>query len=64
MSLVVKYLKGQDIASDLEGDVNVESDCNGDLQGVGDELPDVKDGEEEETRAVLTTGSLSAYVCL
>ena len=59
---MVKYLKGRNIASDLGRDVNVDSDCDGDSQGAGDELPDVKDGEEEETRAVLTTGSFSAYV--
>ena len=59
---MVKYLKGKNLASYLEGDVNVDSDCDGDLQGVGDELPNVKDEREEETCAVLTTGSFSAYV--
>ena len=48
--------------SDLEGDVNVESDCEGDLPGVQDESLKTKEDGEEPTRAVLKIGSLSAYV--
>jgi len=59
---VVKYLKGKDtLVKDLEGDLNVESDCEGDSIGVRLEMPKGKE-EEEETRAVLITGSFSAYV--
>ena len=62
MFLVVKYLKGRNVLiSDLEGGVNVDSDCEGDFTGAGD---GASNGEqnEEETRAVLITGSFSAYV--
>jgi len=52
---LVKYLKGQNPpVYDLGGDATVESDCEGDSQGVGN--------KEEQTRAFLTTGSFSAYV--
>jgi len=44
------------------GDVNVDSDCEGDSAGVGDGAPQTKEEEEEQARAVLTTGSFSAYV--
>ena len=58
---VVKYVKGGNPPiSDLEGDANVESDCDGHISGVNGELPDAK--EKKETRAVLITGSFSAYV--
>ena len=56
---MVKYVKGQSpLISDLEGDVNVESDCDGDTPEGENELANTK----EETRAVLITGSFSAYV--
>ena len=62
MSPVVKYVKGRNpLISDLEGDVNVESDCDGDILGLKDELHNAKD-EKKETRAVFITGSFSAYV--
>lgn len=61
-SLVVKYVKGRsNPTSDLEGNVNVESDCDGDSPGVNDKLPTTKNNKEE-TRAVLTIGSFSACV--
>ena len=57
---VVKYLKGPNAPiNDLEGDANVESDCEGDSTGVGDET--LKKEQEEESRAVLLGGSFSAY---
>ena len=59
----MKYLKGQNaMINDLEGDLNVESDCEGDSMGVGLETLTIKEEKEEETRAVLITGSFSAYV--
>jgi hypothetical protein len=45
--------------SDLEEDVLVESDCEGDLPGVEDQLREV---ENEPPDAVLIRGSLSACV--
>jgi hypothetical protein len=60
---VIKYLKGGNtLINDLEGDVNVESDCEGDLTGTGDETPKAKEEKEEQIRVVLITGSFSAYV--
>ena len=59
---MVKYLKGQNVlTNDLEGDLNVESDCEGDPMEIGLETSEIKE-EKEETRAVLITGSFSAYV--
>ena len=57
---MVKYVKGGSVlVNDLEGDVNLDSDCEGYLMGIGDgELKD-----EGESRAVLITGSFSACVC-
>jgi hypothetical protein len=58
---VVKYLKGRNaLINDLEGDVNVESDCEGDSTGAG--MKHRREEKEEQTRAVLITGSFSAYV--
>ena len=58
---MVKYLKGQDtLISDVKGDLNLESDYEGDSTGAGLEAPEMEEEEEEETRAVLTTGSFSA----
>ena len=58
---MVKYFKGRDtLIKDLEGDVNIESDCEGDSSGVGDGTSEEK--PKEGSRAVLTTGSFSAYV--
>ena len=60
---MVKYLKGRNtLIQDLKGDLNYESDYEGDSTGAGLETSEIKDGEEEETRAVLMTGSFSAYV--
>ena len=42
--------------------MNLESDYEGDSTGAGLETSEMKEGEEEETRAVLMTGSFSAYV--
>jgi len=57
---VVKYLKVQDTRiSDLEGGVNVDSDCEGDSTGAND---GGLEGEDEETHAVLIAGSFSACV--
>ena len=52
---MVTHLKGRD---HLEGEVNIESDCDGISLGVDDSSQNEK--EEEETRAVLTVGSFSA----
>ena len=58
----MSYVKSQNtLVSDLEGKLNIESDCESDSTGVAHETPRVKK-EEEETRAVLATGSPSAYV--
>ena len=61
----MKYIKGQNITTnDLEGDLNIESDCETDPMGVGLETLAIEE-KEEETRAVLITGSFSACVrCL
>ena len=59
---MVKHLEGRDaLINDLEGDANVESDCEGELAGACDGTPN-KEETEEETRAVLITGSFAAYV--
>ena len=59
---MVKYIKGQNVTTnDLEGDLNVESDCETDPMGVGLETLTIEE-KEEETRAVLITGSFSACV--
>ena len=61
MFLVVKYVKGRNPPiSDLEGDFNVESDCDGDIPGAEDAMGNAE--ETRQTRAVLITGSFSAYV--
>ena len=62
MSAVVNYVKGHNtLPSDLEGKLDIESDCESDSTEVAHETPRVKK-EEEEMRAVLITGSPSAYV--
>ena len=61
ISLVVKYLIGENASSnDLEGDANVESDCEGDPPVANGEAPEADEGKEQ-VRAVLITGSFSAY---
>ena len=60
--LVVKYIKGRNVfANDGEGDANVDSDCDNDSIGAGDEMSKEEE-KAEETRAVLTVGSFSACV--
>ena len=44
------------------GNASLDSDCEGDSAGVGDGVSQMKEEEEKQARAVLTTGSLSAYV--
>jgi hypothetical protein len=52
---VVKYLIGRNsLADDLEGEVNIESDVEGDP-------PEDNERTEEQVRAILITGSFSAY---
>ncbi|KAF9650018.1 hypothetical protein BDM02DRAFT_3128015 [Thelephora ganbajun] len=64
LNKLVKYLKGRNpLVSDLEKDVNVESDCEGDSPTVKNETPTTKE-KEEPTRAVLITGSFSAWKSL
>ena len=60
---MVKYLKGRNtLISDVKEDLNLESDYEGDSTGAGLEAPEMEEEEEGETRAVLTTGSFSAWV--
>ena len=62
MSAVVNYAKSKNIlVSGLGGKLSIESDCESDSTEVAHEAPRVKK-EEEEIRAVLVTGSFSAYV--
>ena len=62
MSAVVNYLKSQNtILNGLNEDLNIESDCESNSAGVARETPEVKN-KKEEVRAVLITGSFSAYV--
>ena len=57
---MVTRTNGRDaLISYLEGDINVESDCEGDLTTAGDLASKPK---EADACAVLTTGSFSAYV--
>ena len=58
---MVKYLKGRRVlVNDLEGGANLDSDCEGNsIETAGGKL---KKEKEEESRAVLITGSFSACV--
>ena len=59
---MIKYVKGRNVPiTDLEGGVNVDSDCEDDSTGVGGGTTN-EEQNEEETRAVLTAGSFSACV--
>ena len=59
---MITYLKGRStLISYPGGDANIDSDCEGDSRGVGNESSKTME-EEEQTYAVLTTGSFSAYV--
>ena len=62
--LVVKYLIGRSaLVSYLEQEVNIESDCEGDSPETNEETHNAKEekDEQERVRAVLITGSFSAY---
>ena len=62
-AIVVKYLGDQDpYLGNSEVDADVESDCEGDSPEVTNESPERKGELELLPRAVLTTGSFSAYV--
>ena len=59
---MVKYVRGRNTRiNDVEGGLNLESDCEDGSTEVGLETPDAKE-EKEEARAVLITGSFSARV--
>ena len=58
---MVIYLNDRStVINHLEGDA--DSDCEGDSVKVWDGASGTEEGEKEQTRAVLTTGSFSAYV--
>ena len=61
MSLVVKCVKGRNaLINNMEGDTNVDSDCESDPTGSdGGKLKEEEN--EKETHAVLVAGSYSAY---
>jgi len=48
--------------NDLEGELNVESDCEDDSTESECETPKMTEEQGDETRAVLIMGSFSAYV--
>ena len=58
---MVKYLNGRNVViNDLEGGSNIESDCEADPLRLGPGTAEMTEGKEEETRAVLITGSFLA----
>ena len=59
---MVQYFIGQNTLTANLGDVNVESDCEGDIEGLGEETQKAKEESEELVRAVFVIGSFSAYV--
>ena len=60
---MVKYLKGPNpFASDLGGDVCIESDCEGDSPEFKGNLPGSKREKGEQIRAVFGSGSFSTCV--
>ena len=60
---MVKYLKKKNTSvSDLEGGANIESDCEESSWGIKGGTQGAKEVGGEEIRAVLITGSFSAYV--
>jgi len=62
---VITYFEGPNALINYPGgDANIDSDCEGDPTGAGDGAPKPKEEGEEQARAVLTTGSFSAYVHL
>ena len=62
MPSVVKYFIGQNTFTANLGDNDVESDCEGDLEGLGEETQRAKEDNEEPVRVVFIIGSFSAYV--
>lgn len=59
---MVKYFKVQDsFIWDLEGDINVKSDCEVDLPGARNRKLKEKEEKEEQICAVLITGSFAVY---
>ena len=62
---MVTYSEGRNALINYPGgDANVDSDCEGDSMGAGDGAPKTEEDGREKARAVLTTGSFSAYVHL
>jgi len=62
---VVIYPEGRNAPINYPGgDANVDSDWEGDSMGAGDRAPKTREEGGEQARAVLTTGSFSAYVHL
>ena len=62
MLVVICLWGGGPLTSYLQGCIDVESDCEGDSTGAGDGALEPEQEMEEDPRAVLTTGSFSAYV--
>lgn len=61
MSSVVQYFIGQDtLAANFRG-IDVESDCEGDPEGLSEETQRAKEDNQEPLRAVFIIGSFSAY---
>jgi hypothetical protein len=59
---VVTNLRGRNtVINDLEGGINVDSDCEDESAGASEGTLK-KEQDEEESRAVLIVGSFSAYV--
>lgn len=59
---MVKYHKSQSTPIDnLEGHVDVESDCDGDPPEAREEDPTMREENHEQGRAILLVGSFSAY---
>jgi len=62
---VVIYSEGRNTLVNYPGgDANVDSDCEDGSMEAGDGAPKTREEGGEQTRAVLTTGSFSAYVHL
>ena len=64
MCSVVKYFIGQNALTNDLGDVNAESDCEGDPRGSYEGTQKAKEVKEELVRAVLVAGSFSAHALL
>ena len=63
---MVKYLVDQNGAptGNLGESINIESDCEGDAQGLSEEARRAREGKGEQFRAVFIIGSFSAYATL